>query len=342
MGDTGRSREIKGMPAVLRGGWGLSMGTQEGGVTKTGASKGPLDGLAQRLGALEESLTVVAGELGVSAMPKFKRLDPDSVYKEAIRRAHEVVEPMRLVLRKIEARLEEMALAQAQLRRDAGNAAKIESLAAIQQQITALAARLDATVMPIDQNESKIAALDETVARLSMRLDTIWERFDAQTRAEQQKTSDVLALAQRLGALEQRLEKLANAVIANAQPASAAQNAGIDERLALFQRQIVVELERRLAASASAAPAPQLDQAQIAAEVARQIQALAKDGATPIDGVPLLAEQREGVNPLVIGAAERAIVRLTRRLEKLEEWRRRNSAERDRKSGGLMGRLFES
>jgi hypothetical protein len=318
------------------------MGTQESGVAKAGAGKGPLDGLAQRLGALEESLTVVAGELGVSAVPKFKRLDPDSVYNEAIRRAHEAVEPLRLALRKVEARLEEMALGHAQLRRDAGNAAKAESLVAIQQQVMALAARLDATVMPIDQNETKLAALDETVGRLSMRLETIWEHVDARTRAEQQKTSDISTLAQRLGALEQRLERLASAVIAHSQPASAAQNAGIDERLALFQRQIVAELERRLAASASLAPAPQPDRTQIAAEVARQIQAFAKDSAAPMDGVPLLAEQREGVNPLVISAAERAIVRLTHRLEKLEEWRRRNSAERDRKSGGLMGRLFES
>ena len=43
--------------------------------------------LAERLGELEQSLTVVASEIGVSGTPQFKHLDPAKVYAEAIAQA---------------------------------------------------------------------------------------------------------------------------------------------------------------------------------------------------------------------------------------------------------------
>ena len=299
------------------------MATQETGgvkpaVVKPVAGKGSLDGLAQRLGALEESLTVVAGELGVSSVPKFKRLDPDSVYKEAIRRAQEAVEPLRLALRNLDGRFDEIARAQAQVKREiAADRDKhpwAESIVAIDAQVAALSARLDATVMPIDQNESKLGALNAAIEKLSLRLDAVWERLDSQARAEQDRKpvehSDAAAM-QRLAALEHRVERLANA--ASAGPQSSA--------------------------------TPQIDPTLIAAEVARQIQTLAKETTGQADPLPLMADspidRSRDLNPLVMGATERAIVRLTHRLEKLEEWHRRASGEA-RSKVGLMGRLFES
>lgn len=185
------------------------------------SGRGSLDGLTQRLGALEESLTVVAGELGVSAIPSFKRLDPDQVYAEAVRRAIDAVEPLRLAVGRLEARLEEAML-----------------------------------------DRARLAGLEDAIARMARRLD----------------------------ALEQ----------------SAADPGAAD---------------------------------LVAEEVTRQLHALVRDAAAQRGPAPLTA----GGDPsaLVMGAAERAIVRLTRRLEKLEAWR--HHAEEDGKPrGGLMGRLFES
>lgn len=166
------------------------MGTNESSATKPGAGKGSLDGLAKRLGALEESLTVGAGELAVSSVPKFKRLDPDNVYREAIRRAQEAVEPLRLALRNLEGRFEEIALSQAQFKREFAaardNPAWTESVASLDARIAGLAGRLDATVMPIDQNESKLEALNGAIAKLSLRLDTIWFRCAGARRTRQE------------------------------------------------------------------------------------------------------------------------------------------------------------
>lgn len=329
------------------------MGSPESTAAKPIAGKGSLDGLAQRLGALEESLTVVAGELGVSSVPKFKRLDPDSVYREAIRRAQEAVEPLRLALRKLDARLEEMTLAQTQMKRDIAavrdDSVRSENLAGIDGQVAALAARLDATVMPIDQNESKLEAINETIARLTLRMDTIWERLDAQARAEPDRKTiepDDSGMAQRLAALEHRLEHMANAMATRIQSAAAAQNANVEERLAAWQKRIAADIERRFAQlPASPAVAPPIDRDLIAAEVTQQIQTLIKEAAAQADPVPLMAEipaeRAPDLNPLVVSATERAIVRLTHRLEKLEEWRRQKTGGAGNK-GGLMSRLFES
>lgn len=325
----------------------------ENNVAKPGAGKGSLDGLAQRLGALEESLTVVAGELGVSSVPKFKRLDPDSVYREAIRQAQQAVEPLRLALRNLDTRLEEMARTQAQMRReiaaDRDNHASTDSVTAIDAQVAALAARLDATVMPIDQNESKLAALDTAIEKLSLRLDTIWQRLDAQASAERDgkaaTQSDAAAL-QRLASLEHRVERLANAVSAKAQLSTANPDFVTDEKLKAWQEQVAADVERRLAQlPAPSAVASQIDPTLIAAEVARQVQALTKEAAPQPDPLPLMADgpidRSRDLNPLVMGATERAIVRLTHRLEKLEEWHHRANGE-GRSKGKLRGRLFES
>jgi hypothetical protein len=168
--------------------------------------------------------------------------------------------------------------------------------------------------MPIDQNESKLGALNAAIEKLSLRLDTLWERLDVQARAERDRKpteqNDTAAM-QRLAALEHRVERLANA--ASAGPQSPA--------------------------------TPQIDPTLIAAEVARQIQALVKEATEQPDPLPLMADspidRSRDLNPLVMGATERAIVRLTHRLEKLEEWHRRTRGEA-RSKGGLMGRLFES
>ncbi len=340
------------MSVVMGDRHGQGMAAQESGVAKPATGKGSLDGLAQRLGALEESLTVVAGELGVSSVPKFKRLDPDSVYREAIRQAQQAVEPLRLALRNLDTRLDEIARAQAQIKREVAAArdshARTESVAAIDAQVAALAARLDATVMPIDQNESKLEALNAAIENLSVRLDTIWQRLDAQASAEREAKSATpgeTAAIQRVAALEHRIERLANTISAKALASPAGHDVATDEKLKAWQDRIAADVDRRLAQLAVLpAPAPQIDPTLIAAEVARQIQSLVKDAPAQSDPLPLMADgpidRSRDINPLVMGATERAIVRLTHRLEKLEEWHQQ--ARDDGRSKGRRGRLFES
>ena len=259
------------------------------------ARRKPLEGLAQRLGALEESLTVVASEMGMTASPRFKRLDPDQVYREAVRRAQESAEPLRIALRRLEARLDEIALAQAQLRREILAAREDATLA---QTLAALTERLDAVAAPVERHERKLDDVEAERASLMARLATLEERTAA-ANASPPIVRDVVPT----GPSENDIAALL---------------AGVDARI-----------ERRLQEAATGPT----DRTAIEAEVARQIEALQPDAAS----------ERNAVNPLVMGAAERAIVRLTRRIEKLEERRSAGDNTQGTRGGrGLMGRLFES
>lgn len=175
-------------------------------------------------------------------------------------------------------------------------------------------------------------------------------------------TTALEGLVQRLGALEESLTAIAGDPGAPA-PAGTGRIDADAVRDAMRQataplREAVLRLEARLdqieaaqreltrqIAEYTAGPmAPPASAELIAGEVARQLEALIGDAAQS-NPLPLLAGDdgaaRDVVaNPLVMGATERAIVRLTHRLEKLEEWRRRSGAARQR--GGLIGRLFES
>ncbi|MGE0153937.1 MAG: hypothetical protein AB7R90_15080 [Reyranellaceae bacterium] len=273
----------------------MESGEEENARGSRSEAKGSLDGLAQRLGALEESLTVVAGELGVSGLPRFRSLDPEAVYGEAVRQAREAVEPLRAVLDEAQAKLAQMAQAQALLRHDlaitADRYASSETVAALGGRLATLAARLD--------------ELHERIEFLALRLDAIWERLAAPAAADsdggRQDVADA-ALLQRLAALEARVEQ-------------AEAGSGRDD-------------------------------AAIAAEVSRQIAALVQDAAAAsASAKPLLgaapADKALDADPLVMSAAERAIVRLTHRLEKLEEWRRENRGPAKSRRG-VMSRFFET
>jgi chromosome segregation ATPase len=305
------------------------MGAQEN-SRPMAAGKGSLDGLARRLGALEESLTVVAGELGVSGTPLFKHLDPNAVYGEAVRRAQDSVEPLRAALAALEARLAELATAQAELRREIADIARRQigpdKIEAQDNRLTALAARLDATLLPFGRSDEKLGELYSQIERLGVRLDTLWQRLDAETRAQNERKpqdSAEAALSQRLVALELRLEKIANSVAANTLVPTASKTEDIEPRLAALRSELRALLEESLAAREKPEPQPANLAETIAAEVARQIAASREVGAQPALTAPLLSDtpvdKALEANPLVMSAAERAIVRLTHRLEKLEQ-----------------------
>ena len=255
----------------------------------------PLEGLAQRLGALEESLTVVASEMGMAASPRFKRLDPDQVYREAVRRAQESAEPLRIALRRLEARLDEIVLAQAQLRREI---LAVREDAAVTQALAALTERIEAVAAPVDRHERLLEDVEAGRASLMVRLAALEDRT-----APPNASAPIVEDGSPTGPSENDLAALL---------------AGVDARI-----------ERRLQEAATTPT----DRAAIEAEVARQIEAMQPDAAG----------EHNAVNPLVMGAAERAIVRLTRRIEKLEERRSAGDSARGTRGGrGLMGRLFES
>jgi chromosome segregation ATPase len=329
----------------------VMMGISDNSQPRQSGGKGSLDGLAQRLGALEESLTVVAGELGVSSMPQFKRLDPQAVYQEAVRRAQEAIAPLQVSLRSVEARLERTAQAQAELKAALAMVGERQgrtqnAAASLDDRLAALSARLDATTVPFERSDRKLDELHENLSRLSLRLDALWQRLDAEAREKNnrrpQETAEAI-LSQRIAALESRLEKLAGVMAATQSANDAPQAADLEREFMFLHGEMAAQLEKRLTEANKASGADASD--AIAAEVARQIAALVRDATTPsAPAAPLLGdagrEQVGEANPLVMNAAERAIVRLTHRLEKLEEWRRQRMAEA--KSGrGLMGRLFE-
>jgi hypothetical protein len=327
------------------------MGAQEN-SRPMAAGKGSLDGLARRLGALEESLTVVAGELGVSGTPLFKHLDPNAVYGEAVRRAQDAVEPLRTALRALDERLNELSTMQAELRREIAAVVQAQvgpdRIEAQDDRLTALAARLDATLLPFGRSDEKLAELHGQIERLGVRLDTLWDRLDAEARAQRERPpqeSPEAALSQRLVALELRLEKIANSVAANALAATAPRADELEPRLAALRGELRALLEERLAAQAKPQQQSQNLAETITAEVARQIAALRELTAPPALAAPLLSDtpidKTLEANPLVMSAAERAIVRLTHRLEKLEQANGDNDGGRN-SSRRRKSRWFES
>jgi len=212
-----------------------------------------------------------------------------------VRRAQDSAEPLRIALRRLEARLEEIALARAQLRREI---LAVREDTTAKQALAALTERLDATAAPVERHERKQEDFEAGRASLRARLATLEEKIAARN-ASAPIVQD--------GAPTGRSENDVAALLA-----------GVDARI-----------ERRLQ-EAVAAPA---DRAATEAEVARQIEAMQPDAAS----------ERAAVNPLVMGAAESAIVRLTRRIEKLEERRSAgDNAQGTRGGRGLMDRLFES
>jgi len=274
----------------------------------------PLDGLARRLGALEESLTVVASEMGVAAVPHFKRLDPDQVYREAVRRAESISEPLRIALRRLESRLDEIVLVQSQLRREI--AAATETAAAARVKAQEAAASIDALPdagPPLDEVRERVDAL---VARIDARKR---EPTPAVAQPPSPPDAAIVDLAQRIAALENTI-----AARVTDQDMSTSGN-----DIAVLLASVDARIEQRLSGRTSASP----DSAAIEREVARQIDDCLKNSPGG----------NATVSPLVMGAAERAIVRLTRRIEKLEERAgARSGSGGSRASRGLMGRLFES
>lgn len=288
-------------------------GKSDADTARAEARSRPLDGLARRLGALEESLTVVASEMGVAAIPNFKRLDPDQVYREAVRRAESAAEPLRIAVRRLESRLDEIVLVQSQLRREI--AAAIEAAAAARTQAGEARSAIESlpdTGPPLDELRERLNAL---AARVDSR-----DHEPVATAPEPAPPDPAIAnLGQRLAVLESAIAARASD---QATPAS-----GND--IAVLLASVDARIEQRLPGR----PSPSEQSAAIEREVARQIDALLK---TASGG-------GAAVNPLVMGAAERAIVRLTRRIEKLEERAvARSDSDGSRASRGLMGRLFES
>ncbi len=136
----------------------------------------------------------------------------------------------------------------------------------------------------------------------------------------------------RAEALQQAIEPLRQAVLRL--------EARLDE-IEAAQR----DLKRQIADYAAGPIVSPASAELITGEIARQLEALIGNAAAPSDPLPLpTSDDRTArdaaADPLVMGAIERAIVRLTHRLEKLEEWRRHSRAPRQR--SGLIGRLFES
>ncbi len=289
-------------------------GKSDADSASTEARGRPLEGLARRLGALEESLTVVASEMGVAAVPHFKRLDPDQVYREAVRRAESTAEPLRIALRRLESRLDEIVLVQSQLRREIAAAA--EAAAAAQAKAGDASAAIDAVpdAAPLfDELRQRIVAL---VARVDAR-----ERDPAPAAEPQPFQPDpaIASLTQRLAALESAL----------AARATDQETAASGNDIAVLLAGVDARIEQRLSGQTSPSP----DTAAIESEVARQIDACLKNATGG----------NAAISPLVMGAAERAIVRLTRRIEKLEERAAaRSGSDGSRAGRGLMGRLFES
>ena len=322
-------------------------GKDDAGLAETPEpAPGPLDGLAQRLGALEESLTVVATEVGISAMPRFKRVDPESVYKEAVRRAQDVAEPMRLALRRLEARLDEAVSTLEHLQReqtangpDPAHAARLDGM---ERHIAGLLSRLDEAAQPHEPTRRALEEGADRLATLSLRMDTVWQQLDedkARRDAEREGELSPRAILHRLAGLEQRAEKLANAIAAaTAQPAAADRPTSAatiqdeiarqlkaalaaraeSERPAIAADAIESEVARQLAALPRQAASA--DRAAIEHEVARQFAALLaasggvgsdarSDAAAMLQAIP--DEGSGEMAPLVMGATERAIVRLT-------------------------------
>ncbi len=359
----------------------------------------PLSQLAERLGALEQSLTVVASEIGVAGMPRFRHVDAESIYAEAERRGRQAIEQAQhSLLERIDRTGKATVASAAGLARDiavlgrridealAGLAAVRQPIEALQhhaEQQGALSASMAALEQrlarieserpsPSDMSEAQFQPLQDRLDRLDAHLHTLTRRDAAPIDDE---------LRRRLEALEQRsriagenadaewpLDGGAQSRAAQAAPTveplvlQRELDPIVEQRLSRLAAELEARLQARLDAQTTppvAPPAgdPFAPMALPAGDIPGLREAIVEQLVTLLDrrneageAVPLLVEQR-GIeaSPLVMNAAERAIVRLTRRIEKLENRAGEAPAPRpasprlgSRTGRSLMGRLFES
>lgn len=358
----------------------------------------PLSQLAERLGALEQSLTVVASEIGVAGMPRFRHVDPETIYAEAERRGRQAIEQAQHgLLERIDRTGKATVASAAGLARDIAVLGRrieeaLAGLAGLRQPIEALQRHAEHQRLVADS----VAALEQRLARLESgqpspmadvqlkalqdRLDRLEAHLPAPTRGDAAPIDD--ELRRRLEALEQRLARADDAQagwpLDPGTPSPSAPDAPAFDPLVL-QRELesvieqrlaraVADIEARLQARPVAPTTPPLAPpaadpfAPLALPAAAEIpglrEAIVEQLVTLLDrrneageAVPLLVERRgTEASPLVMNAAERAIVRLTRRIEKLENRAGEDStAPRpasprlgSRAGRSLMGRLFES
>jgi len=262
-------------------------GARPAATDKSEAAK-PLSLLAQRLGALEESLTVVAAEIGVSGVPQFKHLEPEKVYQEAVRHARAAADQAQ---KELEQRHREAAAATAALggRLDGELQTLNARLAALDGRIAALApdkiyseagrqAReaLTQTQTELDTRareaaaaagvlgvrlDSELQAMSDRIDDLDTKLGAMLQHLESLRRQSEEKHNDAAAIAalqQRLDGLEGRIGRQQNAPYE-----------GLQRRIAALEQQVVVERPTEWPfadpSTASSQPTPQLAAQELAA-----------------------------------------------------------------------------
>jgi hypothetical protein len=347
-------------------------------VPTTGKSEAikPLSALAQRLGALEESLTVVASEIGISGLPQFKHLEPEKVYQEAVRQAREAT---RQTQQEIDDRSREAAAAVAifNVRLDGELRALADRLDDIETRLETLLRQIEAVGRHNQQKRGEAEAIEALQQRLNA--------LEMQLRAQPKRDTAISdQLQQRLAALETQVADRHTGAASEwpfAEADEAAEGvtptptggtdlaalksqleAELDRALDALELRLVAKLDERLRQAEQSSslgssnnflpePAP----AYVAAAdvkglqelIAAELAVLLSRRAERKGQLPLLAEPDADLNPLVINATERAIVRLTHRIEKLEaagggKTAAGTSRGEARPSRGLVSRLFET
>jgi hypothetical protein len=334
--------------------------------------------LAERLGELEQSLTVVASEIGVSGTPQFKHLDTQKVYAEAANHARQAVQQAQsdLMGRMQQADAASVAMGLRLASELAALAGRIDDLDI---RVAALLQQLEATRRQTE-HQSKLAP---AIATLRERLDRLGSMAPAAP-----DPAPIDALRQRLEALERQQLSAAKAAPPAEWPFaddgspvhkpaagetridSFALQRDIEEALQNRLNQTMRELEARLlqkleerldahSQAATAAPGAAIfdqpasltagDIEGLREMIAQELATLLPQNAPSSGPVPILSEQGD-INPLLMTAAERAIVRLTHRIEKLESRNEPGGGDRSRatlrsssrSSRKFMARLFES
>lgn len=253
-----------------------------------------LEELSRRLGSLQQSLTVVAAEIGVNGSPTFRHLDPQHVYTEAARVAREQIKGL-----------------------DERVQAAIAALAQRQEHAEYRHDHAD------EQTGQRLTRLEKALIGIDARLEALWTQIEALARAGDRaqtvKADPAIdfnkGLAERLAAQELAMTQLRDQLAS-----------------------LTAAIERKNA-PAIAAP-PSIDLGVLRDEILAKMRQWMTDRLGS-DALPI-AGGTDIQNPLVIGAAERAIVRLTHRIERMEEWRAALIGESEKRGRGLKGRLFES
>ncbi len=350
----------------------------------------PLSLLAERLGALEQSLTVVASEIGVSGMPQFKHLDPDKVYAEAVRQARQAVGQAQsdMLDRADRARANAAAPGvrlDVELRNVTGRLNDLDTrLVELMQHIDAMQRK---NVDAVNRQGDEQRRLSPTIAGLHQRLDALESQVLSRPLPD---TAPNAALQQRLDALEAQLHSQTSASgdgaaewpfageDATGKPAQAKFDTAalqrdieanlqrrVNETLSELEARLLQRLDERFDRLAQAAPpiagnaafgdimSPPVTAGDVQGlheAIATELAVMLARKAEYNEPMPLLAERNVDINPLAMTAAERAIVRLTHRIEKLENKREGDGGDSRRSTGlrpssrsgrSLMGRLFE-